>query len=76
MLRLTLGNNKKVTNWISTKVSPEQIKLVDTNLEPTMSHLTNVLVILKFNNSVLVQKTSSLYSNFILNLFIAHELNN
>ena len=76
MLRLTLGNNKKVTNWISTKVSPEQIKPVDTNLEPTMSHLTNVLVILKFNNSVLVQKTSSLYSNFILNLFIAHELNN
>ena len=34
------------------------------------------MVILKFNNSVLVQKSSSLYSNFILNLYIVYELNN
>ena len=42
-----------------------------------MSNLANDRVILKFNNSVLVQKnSSSLYSNFILNLYIVHELNN
>ena len=42
-----------------------------------MSSLTNSRVILKFNNSILVQKnSSSLYSNFILNLYIVYVLNN
>ena len=42
-----------------------------------MYDLANGRVILKFNNSVLVQKSSSLlYSNFMLNLNIVYELNN
>ena len=42
-----------------------------------MSHLANCCVNLKFKNSVLVQiGSSSLYSNFILNLYIVYELNN
>ena len=42
-----------------------------------MSHLANGKVILEFNNSVLVQKsTSLLYSNLTLNLHIVYELNN
>ena len=66
---LILDSNKKVTNWISTEMTSEKIKLFDTNLEPNMSNLAKGKAILKFKNSVLVQKTfSSLYSNFILNL--------
>ena len=49
---LILDSNKKVINRISTRISSENIKLFDTNLEPTMSNLANVRVILKFNNSV------------------------
>ena len=42
-----------------------------------MSNLANGRVILKFSNSVFVQKSSSLfYSNFILNFYIVFELNN
>ena len=41
-----------------------------------MSSLANGKVILKFNNSVLVENFySSFYSNFILNLYIVSELN-
>ena len=41
-----------------------------------MSNVANGRLILKFNNSVLVQKSlSSLYSNFISNLYIVYELN-
>ena len=41
-----------------------------------MSNLANGRVNLKFNNSVLVKKSfSSLYSNFILNLYIVYQLN-
>ena len=41
-----------------------------------MTSLANGRVSLEFNNSVLVQKYfSSLYSNFSLNLYIVHELN-
>ena len=48
----------------------------NTNLQPTMSNLANGRVILKSNNSVLVQKSFfSYYSNFILNLYIAYEVN-
>ena len=41
-----------------------------------MSNLSNKKVILKSNNSVLVQKNfSSIYSNFISHLYKAYELN-
>ena len=53
---LTVENNKKVTNWISNGISSEKVKLFDTKLEQTMSNLANVKIILKFNNSVSVQK--------------------
>ena len=63
---LTLENNKKVTNWISTGISPEKIKPFDTNIEPTMSNLANGRVISIFSVSVLMQKNYfSLYSNLI-----------
>ena len=73
---LTLGNNKRVTNWILTGVSPENIKPFVINLEPTMPNLVNGRVILKFSDSVLVQENYfSLYSSFILNLYRVYELN-
>ena len=55
---LTLDNNKRLTNWMVSGISSERIKQFDTNLEPTMSNLANGRVILKFNNSVLKQKSS------------------
>ena len=68
---LILDNNKKVITWILTRISPEKIKPFDTNLKPVMSNLSNGRVILKFNNSVLMQKIYCLlYSNFILDLYI------
>ena len=74
---LILDINKKATNWTSTVISSEEIKPCGTSLEPKMSNLANGRVNLKFNNSVLVQKSfPSLYSNFILNLYIVYELNN
>ena len=58
------------------------MKPLDTSLEPVICHLANGVilkfnrVILKFSNSVLVQKCSfSLYSNSILKLYIVYELN-
>ena len=73
---LIFKSSKNVTNAILTGISSEKIKLFDTNLEPTMSNLANGRVTLKFNNSVLVQKSPSLlYCNFILNLYIVLELN-
>ena len=75
--RLTLDNNKKGTKWILIGISPEKIKPFDTNFEPTTSNLTNGTLISKFNISILQRKNpSSLYSNFILNLYIAYKLNN
>ena len=73
---LTLDNNQKVTNSILTGVSPDKIKPFDTNFET--SNLKNARVILKFNNSVSVQKikNSPLCSISILNLYIGYELNN
>ena len=71
-----MDNSKNVTNWISTGSSPEKIKPFDTSLATIMSNLANGKVNLKFNNSVLAQtNSSSLYSNFILNLYIVYELN-
>ena len=42
---LTLDNNEKVANWISTRILPEKIKPLDINLELTMSNLGNGRVI-------------------------------
>ena len=53
---LTSDNNKKVTNWISGGVSPKNVKPFDNNLSPTMTNLANGKAMLKFNNSVSVQK--------------------
>ena len=57
-LVLTSLTLDKVTYLVSTVISSEKIKLFDTSLEPTMSDLANRKVKLKFNNSVLVQKSS------------------
>ena len=68
-ISLIVDANEKVTNWISTGILSEKIKLFGTKLEPAMSNLSNGRVILKFHNFALVQKnSSSLYTNFILNL--------
>ena len=59
---------------MSTEISSENIKPFDTNFEPTMFNLDSGRVILNFNNSVLVQKSSSsLHSKFIL--YIVYEFN-
>ena len=64
---LILDSNKNVTNWILTGITSEKIKPFDTNLDPTMTNLAIGRVTLKFNNCVLVQKSSySLYSKFIV----------
>ena len=73
---LILDCNKKVTNRISNGISSEKNIPFDTNLEPIIFNLANGRVILKLNNSVLMQKKlSSMYSMFILNLYIVCELN-
>ena len=52
------------------------MKPFDTGPEWAMSHLANGRVNLTFNNSVLMQKSFfSLYCNFILNVYMAYELN-
>ena len=72
---IILDSNKSVTNWMSTRISSEKLKPYDTNLDPTTSNLANGRVTLKFNNFILVQKiSSSLYSNFISNVYIIYEL--
>ena len=74
---LVFDSNKKVTNRILTGISSEKMKPLDTNLEPTISNLANHRVILRFNNSLLVKKSStSLYSNFIFNLYMVYGMNN
>ena len=63
---LIMKKDTKYTNWISTGISSEEIKPFHTNLEPPMSNLANGRLVLKFNNSVLVQKHfAPLYSNII-----------
>ena len=77
LISLILDSNKKVNNWILTGISSEKMKPFDTGLEPTMSNLAYGRVNSKYKNVLLVQKgfSSSLYSNFILNLYIVYELN-
>ena len=74
---IILDDTEKVTNWILAEIPSEKNKPFNTNLERTMSNLVNGRVISKFNNSVFVQKSSSsLDSNFVLNLCKVYELNN
>ena len=70
MLSLLILVRKKI---LLTKYQLEyhlkKTKQIVTNFEPTMFYLANDRVILKLDNSVLVQKRfSSLCSNFALNL--------
>ena len=48
---------------------------METTLEPTIYNLANSRATLKFNNSDLAQKSSLLYSNFILILCIVYKWN-
>ena len=43
---LILDSDKKVRNWISTRILSEKIKSFDTNLEQTKSNLANYRVII------------------------------
>ena len=47
---------KKLLTGYQLEYHPPKIKLIDTNLAPTMSNLANGKVSLKFNNNVLAQK--------------------
>ena len=60
---LTFDSNKEVIYWISTGILSENIKPFDSNLEPTIPVLSQ-------------KSSSSLYSSFILNLYIVYALNN
>ena len=60
---LTLDNNKKVTNWISTGVSPEKIKPFDTNLTSTVTNLGNGKV------SLILKKKPFLKTHCIVTFF-------
>ena len=60
---LTFDSNKEVIYWISTGILSENVKPFDSNLEPTISVLSQ-------------KSSSSLYSSFILNLYIVYALNN
>ena len=59
---LVLDSHKKVTNWLSTRISPEKIKPFDTDIEPTMANLVNGGVILILNKSFLVQKKKKFFN--------------
>ena len=63
---LILDSDKKVKNWISTRILSEKIKSFDTNLEQTKSNLANYRVIFRFDNSALVQKR---FFHFMVTLF-------
>ena len=68
---LILDKDKKFTKWIRTGISSKNIKRSDTSCEPTMSNLINGSALLKFNNSVSVQKSlSSMCNNFIWSFYI------
>ena len=58
-------------------ISPKKIKPFDSNLTLIMYNLGNGKIILKCDNSVLMQRNStSLYSNVKLKLYTVYELNN
>ena len=53
---LISNSNKKVAKWTPTRILSKKIKPFDAIIQLTMSNLANGWVILKLNNSVLVQK--------------------
>ena len=60
---LTLDNNKQTIEYLQ-EYHIKKTKRFDFNLEPTIYNFANGRVNLKFNNSILEQKCSSLwYSN-------------
>ena len=74
---LILDSNKKFTNRILDRILSQKNRPFYINLEWTMSNLAYGRVTFKFNDSVLVKRsTASLYSNFIVYLYIVYELNN
>ena len=74
---LTLDNTKKAINCILKEIPAKRVKPFNNNLELIISNLANGRRILKLISSVLVQRNSfSLYSNFILNLYIFYEPDN
>ena len=52
------ADNSIATHWLSSRISSGNIKAFNTKLEPIMCKLASNRVILKFNNSVQVQKNS------------------
>ena len=65
------SNNKKVTDWISTRISLEKVKLFGLVFSAIKFNLGKYRRILKTSNCFLVQKSScSFPSNFILNFYI------
>ena len=55
------NNNKKISNWISTEISPEKIKPFDSSFVSITPNLMNGRIILKINNYVLADQNSSLF---------------
>ena len=55
---------------MSSGVASENMKPFDTNLKPTMSNLVNGRVILKINNSGLVQKGFSSLHSTLFSIYI------
>ena len=73
-LTLDDNNDKKVTNWISIEIFTEKIKRFNFSHALIMSNLGNGKIILKFNKSVYMQKSSfSSFSNLISNLYVVYE---
>ena len=76
---------KQLLSRYEPEYSSKKFKPFDTNPQLALSNLANGRAILKLSNSVLMQKvlphftaksSSSLFSNFILHLYIVYELNN
>ena len=60
------NNNKKISNWISTEISPEKIKPFDSSFVSITPNLMNGRIILKINNYALADQNSS---SFLATLF-------
>ena len=70
------SNNKKVTDWISTRISLEKVKLFGLVFSPIKFDLGKYRRILKISNCFLVQKSScSLPSNFFKNFLHSLRIN-
>ena len=56
---LMLDSNRKVTNWIWTRILSEKVKPFDTDLEPRISNLANGRGNLKSGSSFLLHNIFS-----------------